>query len=455
VLTVLAGLGSRKYPDALPHFLAEYFGDTVWALMVFLLLGLVFPRATTARLATSALAVAYLDELTQLYHAPWIDSIRDTRLGGLILGQGFLWSDLVCYAAGIGVGAAGEWLAARRARPAVSAIAVILALLFLASNALSLTNRELKVTFEREWGKQGSAPGDFHFPIGIAINDRDEIFVADHYNDRVQKFDRNGRLLAVIPVLFNPGGIAVADSGEIYLTHFPASRFHPEKTPDRVSVYSPEGVFLREWGRTGKGDGELDFSGGLAVTKDEVYVADQTNRRVQVFERSGRFLRKWGEYGAGLAQFGGTSNPKSRVGGPQFVAIDRDRNVYTTEASPPRVQKFSPTGRFLLSWGDPQDQRGGFGRAATGTGLQGPIAICIDRVGRIWVSAAGGRVQCFSPGGRLLASIGEQQGSEPGMFIAPHGVATDSRGDLYVVDAFNHRIQKYRVREVGSGGSKR
>ncbi len=43
-------------------------------------------------------------ELSQLYHAPWIDSIRQTTLGGLILGFGFLWSDLACYAVGVVLG---------------------------------------------------------------------------------------------------------------------------------------------------------------------------------------------------------------------------------------------------------------------------------------------------------------------------------------------------------------
>ena len=42
--------------------------------------------------------------MSQLYHAPWIDSIRHTTLGGLILGYGFLWSDLACYAVGVGLG---------------------------------------------------------------------------------------------------------------------------------------------------------------------------------------------------------------------------------------------------------------------------------------------------------------------------------------------------------------
>ena len=44
-------------------------------------------------------------EISQLYQAPWIDATRATRLGGLVLGHGFLWSDMVCYSVGIGVGA--------------------------------------------------------------------------------------------------------------------------------------------------------------------------------------------------------------------------------------------------------------------------------------------------------------------------------------------------------------
>ncbi len=43
------------------------------------------------------------DELLQLYHAPWIEAIRKTRIGGLALGFGFLWSDIICYAVGITV----------------------------------------------------------------------------------------------------------------------------------------------------------------------------------------------------------------------------------------------------------------------------------------------------------------------------------------------------------------
>ncbi len=108
VLTVALGIGSRRFPHGLPLFLAIYTGDTLWALAAFLLIGLVMPRAPTRRVALLALALSVLVELSQLYRAPWIDSIRRTTVGGLILGFGFLWSDLVCYAAGVGLGVLAE-----------------------------------------------------------------------------------------------------------------------------------------------------------------------------------------------------------------------------------------------------------------------------------------------------------------------------------------------------------
>ena len=102
------GIGSRQYAHSLPGFIAAYAGDTLWALAAFLGFGLILPRQSTWRVAIWAMAFSVLIELSQLYHAPWIDSIRHTTLGGLILGFGFLWSDLACYAVGVGLGVAIE-----------------------------------------------------------------------------------------------------------------------------------------------------------------------------------------------------------------------------------------------------------------------------------------------------------------------------------------------------------
>ena len=104
--TVALGLASRRYGFALPTFVATYAGDTLWAAMVFWGLALVFRSKSTLILASGALALAFLVESSQLYHAPWLDAVRATRLGVLVLGSGFLWSDLACYVVGVSLAVA-------------------------------------------------------------------------------------------------------------------------------------------------------------------------------------------------------------------------------------------------------------------------------------------------------------------------------------------------------------
>lgn len=109
VLAVVAlGLASRHYRSALPAFVGAYAGDTLWAAMVFLLAAACWPRARTSALALGAVLFAFAIELTQLYHAPWIDAVRATRPGALVLGHDFVWSDLPCYAAGVLLAAAAD-----------------------------------------------------------------------------------------------------------------------------------------------------------------------------------------------------------------------------------------------------------------------------------------------------------------------------------------------------------
>ena len=104
ILTVLLGISSRKFPEILPSFLFLYLGDTLWALMVFFIMGFLLPRTSTIKIGIAALVFSLAIEFSQLYQSTWINQIRHTTFGGLILGFGFLWTDVICYIIGIILG---------------------------------------------------------------------------------------------------------------------------------------------------------------------------------------------------------------------------------------------------------------------------------------------------------------------------------------------------------------
>ncbi|GGG42792.1 hypothetical protein GCM10011378_18950 [Hymenobacter glacieicola] len=111
LLTIALGVASRRFAPLWPAWVGTYAGDALWALLVFWLVGLGWPRWGSGRVGAVALSFAFGTEFSQLYHAPWLDALRHTWPGSLVLGQGFLWSDLLCYTLGVlaGVGLERVW----------------------------------------------------------------------------------------------------------------------------------------------------------------------------------------------------------------------------------------------------------------------------------------------------------------------------------------------------------
>src|SRR5262249_46009160 len=255
------------------------------------------------------------------------------------------------------------------------------------------------------------------------------------------RFTPRGKFISQFPIQPHAGGVAVSPEGIIYVAHW---------NDHKIASYSQTGELIQEWGRKGTGDGEFQLPGSVAIGPDGlIYVADQGNSRVQKFSRDGKFVGKFGEHGKEPGQFGGTVGIGSRFAGPQFVAHDKAGNVYTTDAALDRVQKFTAEGRLLAYWGSESSEPGGFGPPPANKdgapGFGGPIAICVDRKDRIWVSATNNKVQQFSNDGKFIRAIGGA-GTEPGRFHLPHGIVLDSRGCLYVSDTMNARIQKFDAR---------
>ena len=102
-VALLFGLSVRNSEPHLPYYFSLMGPDMIWAGMVFLGFGILFPNTKTLSIGVYSIVFAFGVEISQLYQADWINEIRSNKWGGLVLGHGFLWSDLLAYTLGIGI----------------------------------------------------------------------------------------------------------------------------------------------------------------------------------------------------------------------------------------------------------------------------------------------------------------------------------------------------------------
>lgn len=111
-IVLALGLLSRVPALQLPSF----WGDVLWACMVYALIGLLAPRLSIGRRTLVAWALCMLVECSQCFHAPWLDALRATTWGHLALGSTFVWSDLLCYTLGAACMRVGEGYVRKRGK---------------------------------------------------------------------------------------------------------------------------------------------------------------------------------------------------------------------------------------------------------------------------------------------------------------------------------------------------
>ncbi|TKJ30050.1 MAG: hypothetical protein CEE40_06525 [Chloroflexi bacterium B3_Chlor] len=198
----------------------------------------------------------------------------------------------------------------------------------------------------------------------------------------------------------------------------------PPPLPTPVTVALPtlpsavEGIgevaFVTSWGGQGDAPGRFDEPRGVAVSlQGVVHVADTGNGRVQVFDAAGEFVGEWGQ---------------DVLAEPFDLALDRDGEVYVVDPGRDRLFIFSSKGELRSEWG-------------AGWGLFDPRGLDVDQEGCVYIANTGGSVVLkVSPQGELVARYGSF-GSGDGELNQPTDVAVDGEGNLYVVDADNHRIQ--------------
>lgn len=100
-LVMIMGLLSRKFMFIFPKNIAPFIGDMFWAMMVYFGFRFLLPKLALLKSFNIALIFSFAIEISQLYQSDWVNTIRKTTIGGLVLGHGFLWMDLISYTIGI------------------------------------------------------------------------------------------------------------------------------------------------------------------------------------------------------------------------------------------------------------------------------------------------------------------------------------------------------------------
>ncbi|MBN1393555.1 MAG: hypothetical protein JW959_00795 [Pirellulales bacterium] len=154
--------------------------------------------------------------------------------------------------------------------------------------------------FVNQWGKLGSAPGEFSIPHNIVRDSRGRLYVADRNNVRIQVFDPRGKLLDVWSNLLVPWGLCMSENDEIWACGSSPMTWAESKTPlgcppkdQLIMRFSPSGKLLSLWtfpkGEDGQEKpGELNWLHDVAVdSQGNLYLGDIMGKRLQKFIRHG------------------------------------------------------------------------------------------------------------------------------------------------------------------------
>ena len=259
------------------------------------------------------------------------------------------------------------------------------------------------------WGQFGAtdytnnieaAPGTFNEPWGVAVGPDGSVFVADTWNNRIQKFTPEGEFVTMWGQFgaaesryhfWGPRGVAVDAEGHVFIT---------DTGNKRVVIFDSEGNDLATLGGAGFGVGQFDEPVGIEVDdQGRLYIADTWNKRIQVMLPGESPFTYPSNIAWDIdAWFGESLDNKP------FLAVDSDYNTYVADPIMGRVLVFDQQGNFLAAWGE-------FGTGNAEIGIVGGLAVSPD--GTIWVSDVNNnRLMVFSLPDLTSSELPDLNGSE-------------------------------------------
>jgi DNA-binding beta-propeller fold protein YncE len=194
---------------------------------------------------------------------------------------------------------------------------------------LSATGEYLGVLTGGPSSTHASVAGHFADPVGVAVDGRGRVLVADTAHNRIQEFSPDGRLLASWSRpgagdmgFREPHAVAVGPEGAVYVA---------DTGNDRVVKLSFDGELLAAWGGGGVEGGHAGRPSGIAIdASGHVFVSDAESDRIREFTPGGRLLKSWGRDGIGPGE----------MSGPTGIAVDCRGSLFVADTQNNRVQVF-------------------------------------------------------------------------------------------------------------------
>lgn len=280
--------------------------------------------------------------------------------------------------------------------------------------------------------------GALAFPVGLGIDAEGRIYVAEDQGYRVSLFQNTGEYLSSTGIrgtadqvgafFERPHSIRVAPDGTLYVV---------DTWNYKIRHFSADWEALGSWGvplAQGFNAPQEPVEGlwgprDLAIDADgNVYVVDTGNKRVRVYDPNGVWLRDIGQGGSGEGQ----------LDEPAGIAIGNDGRVYIADTWNRRIAVFDTMGNWIANY----PVRAWYGNIATRPYLTVDNARSLLYV----TDPEGGRVLVYDLQGQCVGAFGSLNTENPGLneFSALGGIAVDNEGFVYVTDINKGRLLKFR-----------
>ncbi|HEY4111881.1 IPT/TIG domain-containing protein [Puia sp.] len=298
---------------------------------------------------------------------------------------------------------------------------------------------------------------EFNSPNGAGVDGAGNIYVADVLNHRIRKVTSDGQVSTwagdgtkvfkegkgTAASFYNPYGVAVTSAGVVYVADANNYRVRKITAAGDVSTLAGDGT---PGFKEGAGNvAQFKNLEGVAVDAAEnVYVADTYNSSIRKITPAGEVSTLAGNGTYGFQEGTGSA---ARFSFPRGLAVDGAGYVFVADGDNNRIRRITPAGEVVTLAGDGtagfQDGSGPIAK------FNHPSGVAADGHGNIYVAdLINQRIRQISPTGVVFTIAGDGvQGFKEGVgtnaeFNYPSGIALDGAGNIYVVDAGNHRIRK-------------